>query len=109
MSKTIRTQYNHEEVDSNDNYRKYFDLEKEPSLTDPSQAMEPKDILNVFTRGGAVRVLQPQVLPEVIPQEFSTIVGRLNQMDKTERAEASIKMRAIIEEKAEKLDHQRNK
>lgn len=82
----------------------FYDLESEPSLTDPSQAMEIKDILNMFSRGGAVRVLRAQDFGEVVPQEFESITSRLQFMDKTEKAEASLELKELIETKAESID-----
>lgn len=45
-------------------YREHYDPEQEPSLTDPSQRMEAKDILRLYGKAGSIRVLRQQ-FPEL--------------------------------------------
>lgn len=107
MSKIIRTPYNRVESDQFNNIEngEFYDLETEPSLTDPSQAMEIKDILKMFSRGGQVRVLRAQNFgDEAIPAEFEALTSRINTMDKTDRAQASMDLKDLINTKSESID-----
>ena len=49
--KIIRSQHNYSDVDRDNGYvfTEEQDLENQPSLTDPSQAMEARDILKYFS------------------------------------------------------------
>lgn len=92
------------DIDTNFEIGEFYDLESQPSLTDPSQAMEIKDILNLYSRGGSVRVLRSQQWGEDIPDEFESISTRIHVMDKTEKAQAAMDIKDLINTKAESID-----
>lgn len=97
--KNFRTTFNIIENDEVNNFAhgEYYDLEKQPSLTDPSQAMEIKDILHTFSRGGAVRILRSQNFGEEVPREFQAITQRMHQMDRVEKAQAIKDNQSLID------------
>lgn len=66
-----------------------FDLEKEPSLTIPDQAMSVKELLQRFTRGGEVKVLQPQFQEGELENEFELDLNLLDRMERLELLEAT--------------------
>jgi hypothetical protein len=109
--KDYRTIWNKSDIDAKTGFEKgeYYDLETQPSLTDPSQAMEAKDIINMFSRGGAVRVLRAQNFgdssqQEPVPTEFDAIASRIHTMDRVEKAEAILDIKETINKKAEAID-----
>jgi len=107
--KVIRTSTNLDEVKFDD--AQVFDLELQPSLTDPSQALEPADIIAMYTRGEQIRILRGQKYGEPGTEEgeltntiFDPIVQNLHNLDKPDRAQASLDIREIINGKAKSID-----
>lgn len=116
--KEYRTSSNYEEYNTKKGIvsGEYFDLETQPSLTDQSQAMTPRDILHNFTRAQPVRVLVPQqfgaIDPETgqpVPNEFNEIGSRIHKMDKMEKVETAFNIKQEIKGRQRDLEQKQAK
>jgi hypothetical protein len=70
----------------------YYDLESQPSLTIPDQALSIKELLKRFTRGGEVKLLQPQYIESDeldVPAEFGLDLNQMDQMERLELLDAT--------------------
>jgi len=107
--KIIRTSSNYKKLTEGILKGEFYDPEKQPSLTDPSQAVEPKDIIELFSRGGSIRLLTPQSFGNVDEKgkarstQFDSLVSNLNKMDKVDRAQARIDVANIINDKSDRI------
>ena len=86
MRKEFRTSGNYDDFNKGKKIKKgeSFDLESEPSLTIPDQALTIQEILERYTRGGEVRVLKPQYLEDA-QTDVGSMVPDMSKMDKLDK------------------------
>lgn len=112
--KVYRTRQNFKEFNLEYNIQPYgemYDPEEQPSLTDPSQGVEAKDIIRNFTRDGMTRVLRQQTVAlergrKGYPTEMDYIEDRLSEvplMDAHDKFELAQKMKNLKESQVDRL------
>lgn len=79
-----------------------YDLVEQPSLTDPSQAIALREIIERYSRGGAVRVLKPQFIDEEQEGLFQGI--DFDKLDKVEQVAMLKRSAELVEAYRAKVD-----